>query len=93
MALLAFRDPRIRVQRSDIGKHSQHIRTPFPSKPRSIGEHVHVQRKKLGLKQSQLAEILGASDATIGSWETNLREPSGRLRRRVNAWLGFDPRP
>ncbi|MBI5767640.1 MAG: helix-turn-helix transcriptional regulator [Verrucomicrobia bacterium] len=79
------------MRRSDIGKHSRHIRTPLPSAPRTVGEHVHRERKRLGLKQVQLAEMLGVSDATVGSWETNLREPSGRVRQRVIAWLGFEP--
>jgi DNA-binding transcriptional regulator YiaG len=82
---------RIVVSRSDSGKDRRRVRTAVPAVPQTIGEHVHKRRKELGLHQWQLAKLLGVWRATLCSWEANHYEPAGKARRRVVAWLGFDP--
>lgn len=34
-------------------------------------------RKSIGINQAEFAKIIGASSATIQSWELNRQEPSG----------------
>jgi len=41
--------------------------------------------------RGQVARLLGVWRATLGSWEANHYEPTGSVRARVIAWLGFDP--
>ena len=41
----------------------------------TIGERIQVARKKKGMKQSELAEILGVAVITIGQYERDKREP------------------
>ncbi|SEA70148.1 DNA-binding transcriptional regulator, XRE-family HTH domain [Pseudobutyrivibrio sp. ACV-2] len=42
----------------------------------SIGQKIKYHRKLKGLKQKDLAAILGISDKTISSWEIDRTEPS-----------------
>jgi DNA-binding XRE family transcriptional regulator len=70
---------------------NRRVRTPLPLSPKTLGDHVLGRRKDLGLRQGQLARLLGVWRATLGSWEGNHYEPTGSVRARVIAWLGFDP--
>jgi DNA-binding XRE family transcriptional regulator len=92
LELLAFCDRKITVARPAWCKVFHRIRTPVPTAPKTIGEHVHKTRKDLGMHQWQLAQELGVWRATLGSWEANHYQPEGKIRDRVIAWLGFDPR-
>ena len=50
------------------------------------------EKEKLGMHQWQLAKILGVWRSTLGSWEANHYQPESKVRDRVVALLGFDPR-
>ena len=91
--LLGICDRQIVVARPPWSKVYHRVRTPLPADPKTIGEHVHKKRAELGLHQWQLAQELGVWRATLGSWEANHYQPEGKVRARVVAGLGFDPRP
>jgi len=80
----------IKVRRGDFDD-SRRTRTLRPIVPKTIGEHVQKKRTGEGLTQGQLAATLGVWRATLGAWEANHYEPTGKVRARVVAWLGFDP--
>jgi len=80
----------IKVRRGDFDD-SRRTRTLRPIEPKTIGEHVHKKRIDEGLTQGQVASLLGIWRATLGAWEANHYEPTGKVRARVVAWLGFDP--
>jgi DNA-binding transcriptional regulator YiaG len=44
-----------------------------------------------GLKQTELAQMLGVVYQTVEKWEHNLVPMSPRSRARVIAFLGYDP--
>jgi DNA-binding XRE family transcriptional regulator len=90
--LLGICDRQIVVARPAWSKVFRRVRTPLPAEPKTIGEHIHKKRKELGLQQWQLAQELDVWRATLGSWEANHYEPEGKVRDKVIAWLGFDPR-
>lgn len=92
LELLGNCERKITVGRPRWCKVFHRVRTSVPTEPKTIGEHVHVKRKALGLHQWQLCKILDVWRATLGSWEANHYQPEGRVRERVVAWLGFDPR-
>ena len=91
LELLGNCERTIRAKRADGCKLFRRVRTPIPTEPTTIGEHIHKKRADLGLHQWQLAEQLGVWRATLVSWEGNHYQPEGKARDRVVAWLGFDP--
>ena len=44
----------------------------------------------MGLKQVELADLLGVHEMTIVNWETGKTKPSGRHLERVNRFLKGD---
>ncbi|MCA1667228.1 MAG: helix-turn-helix domain-containing protein [Thermomicrobia bacterium] len=44
-------------------------------------EQIHAIRIRLGLKQSQLADVLNVSDKTVKAWEQGINPPSGPALR------------
>lgn len=42
-----------------------------------LGNRLRELRKKKGLTQKELADLLGVTDGAIGMWERNQREPDG----------------
>jgi len=67
--------------------------TPAPADPKTIGEHTIKKRIEVRLTQALFAKQLGVARSTVGSWERNQYQPSGKVRRQIVAWLGFDPEP
>lgn len=54
------------------------------------GELIREARKRSGLSQRELAELLGTTQAVIGRWETGARSPTfERVVQAVRA-CGFD---
>lgn len=49
----------------------------------SIGNNIRKWRDYRGLRQSELANILGISDKTISSWETNRTEPKMGMVEKI----------
>ncbi len=53
---------------------------PSPPGPYSP-EQIHAIRMRLGLKQSQFADVLNVSDKTVKAWEQGINPPSGPALR------------
>ena len=59
------------------------------SQSSSIGGRIESERKRLGLRQAELAEQLGLSQGTISRWETNSSVPEGKTLRAMRQ-LGLE---
>ena len=62
-----------------------------PKNPQTLGEHLRLVRIDRGLKQTELAQLLGVVYQTVEKWEHNLVPMSPKSRARVVAFLGYDP--
>ena len=62
-----------------------------PKNPQTLGEHLRLARIDRGLKQTELAQLLGVAYQTVEKWEHNLVLMSPKSRARVVAFLGYDP--
>lgn len=51
-------------------------------------------RKKTGLKQRELAEVIGVGYVAVRKWEAGMKVPASRNRRKLNALaiaVGYAP--
>ena len=62
-----------------------------PKNPQTLGEHLRLARIDRGLKQTELAQLLGVAYQTVEKWEHNLVPIGAKSRARVDAFPGFDP--
>ncbi|MBF6571739.1 MAG: helix-turn-helix transcriptional regulator, partial [Candidatus Binataceae bacterium] len=51
--------------------------------PRTFGDRIRRLRGRLGLTQTQLAEALGVSFASVNRWENSQSRPSGLAWQRI----------
>ncbi len=65
----------------------------YPSKPKTLGEHLKKRRMDLGLSQRDVAERVGADTTSVWNWENNWVAPDGQLVPAILTFLGYDPRP
>ena len=56
----------------------------------TIGQRIKAARKKCGMTQEQLANLIGIKRATISKYESGLIEPSVTQIRKLASWLGVD---
>ena len=54
---------------------------------RTLGERIRKKRLVMGLKQVELASLLGVHEMTIVNWETGKTEPSGQRLDLVKSFL------
>ena len=60
---------------------------------RTFGRTVRYRRTKLGMSQTQLAELVGRSTSTIRSWERDKSRPNDpQVLSALSAILGVDER-
>ncbi len=90
--LLGICERKIMVKRPVWCRVASIVRSPLPTDPKTIGEHLHKRRAELGLTQRQVANQMGVWLATLVCWEGNRHQPTSKARARIVAWLGFDPR-
>ena len=57
----------------------------------SFGERLKLARKKKGMTQKQLAEIIGAKHNSVSNWEKDQNKPDTRTIRRLCAELEITP--
>lgn len=62
-----------------------------PDAPKTLGENLHRKRVVLGLKDVEIAQLLGVAETTVTSWEHNRKPISNRGRAKIVAFLGYDP--
>jgi DNA-binding XRE family transcriptional regulator len=60
----------------------------YPANPRSIGEAIRKRRLDLGLRQVDVAEIIGCNEMTVVNWEQDYTNPRGNHMPRVIKFLG-----
>jgi DNA-binding transcriptional regulator YiaG len=58
---------------------------------KAVPAEIKTVRKTLGVSQKNLAEIVGASLATVKAWESGARRPDG-VATKVLRLLGQDPK-
>lgn len=56
-----------------------------------MGDHLRRRRLHLGLFQKQVADLFGASEASVNNWELNERQPEVRFVGKIVDFLGYDP--
>ena len=49
----------------------------------AFGNYLYDCRKKAGLTQSRLAQMLGVTDKAVSKWETGKAKPSTNLIRKI----------
>src|SRR5205823_2842907 len=59
--------------------------------PQTLGEHLRSTRIDRGLKQTEVAGLLGVAYQTVVKWEHNLHPVGPKSRPRVIAFLGYEP--
>jgi DNA-binding transcriptional regulator YiaG len=59
--------------------------------PKTLGDDLKCKRLERKVTQEQVAAILGVSDTIVSFWEANFYEPPSGRRKRVIAFLGYDP--
>jgi predicted transcriptional regulator len=66
----------------------------YPTRPKTLGEHLRKKRIDLSLSMTQLSEYLklDVSDATIEKWEKDISQPSKPYWNRIVEFVGFDPK-
>ncbi|MGH9632865.1 MAG: helix-turn-helix domain-containing protein, partial [Bryobacteraceae bacterium] len=65
----------------------------YPKSLVTIGDHIRKKRLELGLKQRDLAALIGVDKMSIWNWENNESRPALRYVPAVIRFLGYDPLP
>jgi len=63
----------------------------YPANPKSIGEMIRKRRLDLGLRQRDIAEIIGCDKMTIINWEKGHTLPRINHMGAVVKFLGYNP--
>ena len=89
-ALLGICD---RIIRTPIPKASVYRRLwrGVPAHPMTLGEHLRSVRIDRGLKQTEVAALLGVVYQTVVKWEHGTIPVGPKSRPRVIEFLGYDP--
>ncbi len=62
----------------------------YPTQPNTIGEAIRKRRLDLGLRQADVAEIIGCNQMTIVNWEKGHTDPRANKMDNVKNFLGID---
>ena len=65
----------------------------YPNELTTIGDHLLRRRLDLGLRQGDVAQIIGANVQSIWFWEKNRAYPEVKWWPRILGFLGYNPRP
>ena len=65
----------------------------YPTELRTIGDHIRKRRLDLGLRQKDLAELLGVNVNTVTNWELGRSQPVLPAIPRLIQFLGHSPFP
>lgn len=56
----------------------------------TVGQRIKAARKKAGMTQSELGQLIGVSYPTVAQWENDLRNPKYGTLQRIATALGID---
>ena len=59
--------------------------------PQCLGEEIAARRRQLGLSRKRLAKELGMDERALARYEEGSRQPSGRQRVKLEAFLAASP--
>jgi transcriptional regulator with XRE-family HTH domain len=65
----------------------------YPTSPKTIGEMIRKRRLDLGLRQVDVANIIGCDEMSIVNWEKGHTAPRVNRVAGVVKFLGFNPFP
>ena len=63
----------------------------YPTSPKTVGEMVRKRRLDLGLRQIDIAKIIGCDEMSVVNWEKGHRTPRINHMAGVVKFLGFNP--
>ena len=63
----------------------------YPKELKTLGDHLRKRRLELGPRQIDVATRLGASEATIVHWETNLTRPALKFIPAIVSFIEYNP--
>ena len=91
MDALPFCRATLRGVRCPIGPYLAKVKG-YPAKPRTIGEAIRKRRLDLGLRQADVAEIIGCNQMTIVNWEKGHTDPRTNKMANVKNFLCIEKR-
>jgi len=56
-----------------------------------LGDHIRKRRIELGLRQRDVADLLGADSQSVNAWERNYHQPALHRLEAITTFLGYDP--
>ncbi len=72
-------------------KTKKPLPSAYPTRLKTIGDHLRKKRLDLELFQKDVAKILGVCDPSIYNWENNLAKPAFRYIPKIIEFLGYVP--
>ncbi|MEO7300000.1 MAG: helix-turn-helix transcriptional regulator [Verrucomicrobiota bacterium] len=75
----------------DFSKEKFSVRKPFPTMPKTIGDHLVLKRFVADLSQEEVAAMLGVSNNTLSSWENDKSIPTTAQWNLLMAILPLNP--
>jgi DNA-binding transcriptional regulator YiaG len=67
------------------------IQKTVAAQPRTLGEHLRLARVDRNLTNVQVAQMLRVAYQTVERWEHNRIRVSPESRRKIVAFIGYDP--
>jgi transcriptional regulator with XRE-family HTH domain len=67
------------------------VALPYPGALNTLGDHIRTKRLDLGLRQKDVAQLLGVTTDSVAYWENNRNQPSLRMIPGIIAFLGYNP--
>jgi len=85
--LLGFAQRSVRTSRSHIPVDRRQTK-PYPTTPKTLGDHIKAKRFEKELSQAELAGMLGVRKPVIQLWEHDRRVPTVTEQKRLVELLG-----
>jgi transcriptional regulator with XRE-family HTH domain len=60
----------------------------YPRELRTVGDRLRKRRLDLGLRQKDVARMLGVDEMTVNNWERKRTKPADRMLPKVKLFLG-----
>lgn len=64
---------------------------PYPEKPNTLAEHLRKRRAQIGVRQKDVAALIGVNVWTYLLWERGRSTPTVRYYPTIFRFLGYDP--